>query len=342
MKNNKFEWLFYNVKWKIRTRYFKISDRICNIILGKDSKRKINKYAGKRVFNEIETNHYIYDAIMSGKPCWIGRFGGTELSLITHFCKREIFKYTKNTEQELTNNLMFLSGFFPPDVESAKRFWKLMNSATYDIDLIGIWNLYMEEWYIRNFVKRDVCITRLTRLEPWLLYNMKDQMTEDDLPWTMALEGKKVLVVHPFEETIRNQYPKREMLFKDLGIGEVLPEFELITLKAVQTLASEKSKFSNWFEALDSMIEQCKKIKFDVAIVGCGAYGFPLAAEIKKMGKVAIHLGGATQLMFGICGKRWESGYNATCNKMINEYWTHPSECERIAKGKDVEGGCYW
>ena len=57
------------------------------------------------------------------------------------------------------------------------------------------------------------------------------------------------------------------------------------------------------------MIEKCIRLEFDVAIIGCGAYGFPLANEIKKMGKVAIHLAGATQLMFGIVGKRWEEEY---------------------------------
>ena len=45
---------------------------------------------------------------------------------------------------------------------------------------------------------------------------------------------------------------------------------------------------------------------FDVAIIGCGAYGMPLAAMLKQAGKQAIHLGGATQLLFGIKGKRWE------------------------------------
>ena len=33
-------------------------------------------------------------------------------------------------------------------------------------------------------------------------------------------------------------------------------------------------------------------------------YGFPLAAEIKRMGRIAIHLGGVTQIMFGVIGSR--------------------------------------
>ena len=27
--------------------------------------------------------------------------------------------------------------------------------------------------------------------------------------------------------------------------------------------------------------------------LGCGAYGFPLAAHVKRMGKKAIHMGGS-------------------------------------------------
>ena len=115
--------------------------------------------------------------------------------------------------------------------------------------------------------------------------------------------GKKVLVIHPFEDSIKKQYEKnRTHIFERIyDADDILPEFELITLKAVQTLAGEHdSRFATWFEALNWMIEQCKKIEFDVAIIGCGAYGFPLAAELKRMGKTAIHLGGATQIVFGI------------------------------------------
>ena len=54
------------------------------------------------------------------------------------------------------------------------------------------------------------------------------------------------------------------------------------------------------------MQKEIDKIDFDIAILGCGAYGYPLASYIKSIGKKAIHIGGATQLIFGIKGKRWE------------------------------------
>lgn len=45
------------------------------------------------------------------------------------------------------------------------------------------------------------------------------------------------------------------------------------------------------------------KIDYDICLIGCGAYGFPLAAHAKRKGKKAVHLGGALQLLFGIKGK---------------------------------------
>jgi glycerol-3-phosphate dehydrogenase len=54
----------------------------------------------------------------------------------------------------------------------------------------------------------------------------------------------------------------------------------------------------------------CKKRStkkdYDVALIGCGAYGLPLASHVKRKGKQSIHLGGGLQLLFGIKGKRWD------------------------------------
>lgn len=80
-----------------------------------------------------------------------------------------------------------------------------------------------------------------------------------------------------------------------------MPEFELKVLKAVQTLAGgQDDRFTDWFEALDYMYCEALKMEFDVAIIGCGAYGMPLAAKLKQAGKKAVHLGGVTQILFGI------------------------------------------
>lgn len=119
----------------------------------------------------------------------------------------------------------------------------------------------------------------------------------------------QAMVIHPFEESIWTQYQNvREKIFDKAYPGmDVLPKFDLQTIKAVQTISGNRdSQFQTWFEALSWMEEECRKREFDIAIIGCGAYGFPLAASVKRMGKIAVHLGGSTQILFGILGRRWE------------------------------------
>ena len=40
------------------------------------------------------------------------------------------------------------------------------------------------------------------------------------------------------------------------------------------------------------MEERVDKFQFDVALIGCGAYGLRMAAFVKGLGKKTIHLGG--------------------------------------------------
>ena len=77
-----------------------------------------------------------------------------------------------------------------------------------------------------------------------------------------------------------------------------------------------------------------------MAIVGGGAYVLPLAAKIKAMQKQVIHLAGATQIMFGIRGARWD--VRPEMQRFFNESWIRPSESERPKDAQSVEGACYW
>lgn len=118
----------------------------------------------------------------------------------------------------------------------------------------------------------------------------------------------------------------------------------------MQSLGGE-SNFETWFEALGYMKKEVECEDFDVCLIGCGAYGFPLAAYVKRMGKQAIHLGGALQLLFGIKGNRWEDPnygvkewgipYGSYSN-LINEFWVKPSIEDTPKNAKQVEGACYW
>ena len=286
-----------------------------------------------------EANEILKNIILKNEPFMCARFGSTESRAILNFQlkKKQITDFRASLKHirgkmniywkehpKFLNNLTELSGFFPKDENLLEIFVNLYISDIKNLDLLGVWNEYEE--FLQ--VPEDTKLCKIRELEPWF-YNK---------PWTAALEGKKVLVIHPFEETIKNQYQKKEKLYKNENI---LPNFELKTIKAVQTIAGEKSEFKDWFEALESMKNQMNNIDYDVAIIGCGAYGFPLASHAKKMGKIGIHLGGVTQLLFGIKGKRWEEWKHYTeLRKNEGESWVYANEIPKDYK--KVENGCYW
>lgn len=155
--------------------------------------------------------------------------------------------------------------------------------------------------------------------------------------WLNALTNKKVLVVHPFAKLIETQYKIKDKLFKNI----VIPDFELITVPAVQSMGGSND-FATWIDAFEYMKDTISKKDFDVALLGCGAYGMPLGAFIKEeIGKPAIHVGGELQLFFGIKGKRWDERKYVR-DKFYNEYWVRPTDDLKPENWKQVEGGCYW
>lgn len=289
-------------------------------------------YAGKKVLSRRDTNEMISQMILNGTPFMIARFGATELHAITHYLDMKINGETEAKKEEFKSKISSLqnnAGFFPGSFEMVEHFITTYIDAAKECDMLAMWHLYMEEYMINTYMSNSK-ITHLLRLEPWLTTN----------PWSKALAGKKVLIIHPFEDTIRSQYAKREKIFAD---PNVLPEFELLTLKAVQTVAGNSdSRFDTWFDALQYMTDKALEMDFDIAIIGCGAYGMPLAANLKRAGKQAIHLGGATQLMFGIKGKRWEKNYPSKVAMLFNDSWVYPSENEKPKNSDKVEGSCYW
>ena len=207
-----------------------------------------------------------------------------------------------------------------------------------ELDILGSW-LQPEKHLFEYWKQADV--VKLVFLEPW--HSIR--------PWSRVLENKNVLVIHPFAKSIESQYKRRESIFADTN---VLPKFKsLRIIPAVQTLGGSDGRFNNWFDALEWMKDEMDKEPYDIAIIGCGAYGFPLAAHAKRTGHQGIHLGGATQLLFGITGNRWIKEYGMgdeyfsllpehAYRKLMNETWVRPDNTETPQSAKNVEGACYW
>ncbi|MEY8687578.1 hypothetical protein AB9N12_16085 [Bacteroides sp. AN502(2024)] len=304
------------------------------------------------IYERQQANDLLYEALKDGKPFMLTRYGSIEMCVTNSYRmrkdKRNVFcklwEYvTDKTDMPWYDELFYLpisrnAGVFNPTPKILDCFAQRYLQDSEIIDVL------MSVNYKERFMPlKESC--QFIHFESVYPYFVKR-------PWTRILKGKKVLVVHPYADTIQKQYAIREKLYDN---PEILPVFELKTLKAVQSSAFAEVPFKDWFEALEYMENEIDKIDFDICLLGCGAYGLPLAAHVKRLGKQAIHMGAGVQLLFGICGRRWEEEYvqkpwghntpfciNTNYVDLKNEYWTRPSGNEILSKSKSVEGGCYW
>lgn len=282
----------------------------------------------QRILFEQEGQDRIGELIARDEPLMIARIGATELSCVRFYLENRVGKrtaYSGKVKYDMAN----LSGFFPADDKALDAFAEMYLNQLKQVDILAVWfNKY------EDVICNDFC-TEAELVELWCLEPFRFAR-----PWSSRLAGKKVLVVHPFAESIRKQYEeKRRLLFPS---PEVLPDFELKTIKAVQSIAGSKVNFASWFDAYRHMCDEIERVDFDVCIIGAGAYGLPLAAFAKSLGKQAIHLGGVTQILFGIKGRRWEREFADSTAKLFNEHWVRPDEVETPENKDIVEKGCYW
>ncbi len=311
-------------------------------ILGLNKESILYSNSGSTHYSLLRSNEIIKDAILAYKPFAISRLGMVESTCLLNYIEinkinsdtylkkshHKFQNYKTEWNENVKQNLCINAGFFPNSDLMISRFSDFFINQLSQIDAFGIWKFIPGEDYLINNYGTNPFRLDPIALEPYLF---KD-------PWSCALLGKKVLVVHPFVDTIINQYHnKREKIFSN---SLVLPEFEIKGVKAVQSIAGNRTDFKSWFEALDFMLNQISQHDFDVAIIGAGAYGLPISSYVKSLGKVAVHIGGATQILFGIKGKRWDN--HPEISKMYNSYWVRPNSNEVVNGSEKVEGGCYW
>jgi hypothetical protein len=280
----------------------------------------------QKVLSLEDSNKAITQFIKTNEPFLISRLGSGELRCTCNYLHFKEKNKKTIWHHQIKYEMYNYGGIFPQNSKTLKIFSEIYIDAVQYIDAIGIWYNIGENKIIESYCPKAKLVP-LISLEPYIHAS----------PWSALLKGKKVLVIHPFTDTIKSQYNKRGVLFNNKNI---LPDFDLLTLKSAMSIPGETLPYKNWTEALDSMKTQINSIEFDIAIIGAGPYGLPLGAHVKNIGKQAIHLGGATQLLFGIKGRRWlERDYY---QNLFNEHWVFPNISETPKNKMQLEGGCYW
>lgn len=262
----------------------------------------------KRMSSE-QADKFLANRVNSKKPFMLGRFGHSEFCCIMNI---------GNHKRWL--RLLSIGGIHP---EIYSRWEALYWEASKQIDILSVWN------YRTNYLSKQRLIKKLPNIEHFVNLQFMDPF---DRKWIQVLEGKKVLVINPFTKSIELQYSKRKLI----GILPKLKKLDI--MKPVVSYCNPGEKF-DWFGALEGMKKDIESRDFDIALIGCSLYGLPLAAYCKQLGKQAIVLGGATQLYFGVKGKRWSD--LPYYQQKFNEHWIFPLEEDIHPKMREIENGCY-
>lgn len=274
-------------------------------------------FGGRQNLTLQEASDAIAAHIRSGAPMSVVRMGVSELNWVAmslHLMTLPNICY-----------YAWVQDLFHSDEEN-QRFIDLMLHAYETADYMANWyRMNAEGVLLERYAPQAACCPARV-VEPYYLEHS----------WLEALEGKRVLVVHPFTETIKRQYEIKDKIFP----SGMVPDFDLITVPSVWYNADGNPDFATWFDALAYLEQQVDKETYDIALLGCGPFGVPLTAHIKETGRQAIYIGGALQILFGIRGNRWDGIPEVA--RLYNEYWVRPGDDNKPQSTKDLDDNCYW
>lgn len=269
--------------------------------------------------------------LRAGGAAALGKLGDVEVKALSwHLGIPRYYALNRAIPTYGEQELFEQAGVFPKNESTYHRFCDVFVERLPDLDLCALWH-NPGEFEITERCCPSAHWTDLGALEPYF---------HPTAPWSAALAGKRVLVVHPFEDTIRAQFPKRGQIWS--SVPGLLPDFEILTLRSPYGFSA--NTFFDWFSMLAWLEQRVSELArdpgFDVALIGCGAAGIPLAVHCKRLGKVGIHTGGPTQLLFGIRGGRWDA--RPEFQPFFNDSWVRPGPNETPPEAKIVDKGGYW
>jgi hypothetical protein len=281
-------------------------------------------------------------------PFFIGRNGTIELEVLyfwlIHRAQQED-GVRRPYPERLYHQLQCNAGVFPPTDSSIDAWCKEYVQSLRSVDAIAAgWYAplqVIEAGILSQYLSSTCKKVPLRSLEPYYV--------ESTLQWTRGLVGKRVAVVSSFADTIRKQIwsGALDKVWRAENTG-ILPfsdiewSFHRTGYAPATALgrAGWPSNITSWQQALDKLTQDVVGSGAEIALIGCGGLGMPLAARLRRHGISAFVLGGAIQVLFGIRGERWRR--HEVIGKFWNEAWVWPSADEIPGGANMIEGYCYW
>ena len=257
-----------------------------------------------------------------------GKIGTTELLALEYYHRRVSPSFLPTLSwRRPAKRLWIDSGVFPVEKKQFNEFIDCYLQSIQRIDALHLW-------------QRDPFLGPFEEALAQKYCSQARQLKSGDLTHLAIADllPLRWLVISPFVSTMKKQIGKISQIHKLKADSKVIQQTidSCRFLQCPQFSHLTPSPFQNWTEGLHQLTEAALAEKFDIAIIGAGAWSLPILAELKKAGKKGLHLGGETQLLFGIKGRRWDE------KNLYNEHWVRPSPEETPVNFMKKEKGCYW
>ena len=235
---------------------------------------------------------------------------------------------------------------YKPTIET---FIKVYLESLRSIDVFASWNdkfIDFEHTLYSSYISpKGVCgIVELTALESF--YTSREHW------WQTLFNNKCILIISPFVESIKKQLSpgKRDKVWRgkwsgfwpdDIAFKFIRFEHPWSLLSREEQAQQQESRcFTDKLKRFEKEIDSIGD--FDIALLGAGCYSLPLCAYIKNTKhRIAFHLGGDLQMMFGVYGERWNTT-TGVFKEYVNDKWIRPSGNEIPVRFKMQEGGAYF
>jgi len=271
----------------------------------------------------------IKNALEADTGALIGRNGTIELEQMIGVNPERLSILEKN------------AGIFPVAIHNIFYRWQKESiEATKSADILAAgWYEPLKEAEAAALEKWEVTAVKvpLRTLEPYYV--------EKEKQWSQLLEGQSVAVVTSFTETAKKQVQKgAKAIWGSHGVLPEVAEWHWIQTGHPRSIAQGRNEWptgiNSWSQAAEYVVAEVMKSGARFALIGCGGLGMPIAKMLKDRGVIAIVMGGAIQVLFGIKGRRWST--HPIISKFWNEKWVWPSQDETPGSAEVIEGGCYW
>lgn len=300
-------------------------------------------------FNILEENNhlrnYLTDKFENNKHFIIPRIAGVENNFaqlgMTILQKQQASQQASQQEmsyiQQVGKTMKNNAGINITSVQSVIKYSQLYLAAFHKCDMYFEWEPWGDVYkYIAN--SHNFINMNFKQKQRFWAFTLDIFHNIYNDPWTIALKGKRILIISPFIKSFQEKIPIRKEIY---GV-DLFPDCSFVFLKPPQTQGDCPSE--EFDKELDKFVEKISTIKddFDVALCSCGGYGNLVCSKIYDMGKSSIYVGGVLQMYFGVYGSRWMRERADILRLFMNKHWSRPKEEEQPDGFKKVEGSCYW